>query len=46
MDFTKNREFFFTVTVLELEFSNSTARLLQARIFHSWRETNHVAKDQ
>ena len=58
MDFTKNREFFFSVTVPKLEFSprefqiqfNSIwadfLRSLQGRIFHSWRETNHVAKDQ
>ena len=57
MDFTKNRDFFFSVTVPELEFSprefqiqfNSVwadfLRSLQGWIFHFWRETNHVAKD-
>ena len=42
MDFTKNREFFFTVTVRELEFPRREfqfPRLIHF-IFHSWRETN------
>ena len=44
MDFTKNREFFFTVTVRELEFSRrefQIPRLIHS-IFHSWRETNQI----
>ena len=43
MDFTKNHEFFFMVTVREMSFH---ACSLHVRNFHSWRETNHVEKDK
>ena len=43
MDFTKNHEFYFMVTVRELSFHTCS---LHVRNFHSWRETNHVEKDK
>ena len=39
MDFTKNREFFSRSRCVNFKF---LAHSLHVRIFHSWRETNHV----